>query len=544
MIIPRTQYEKYAGEFILLHKPLRVFAADYPGEKAMKLFEYFLPTVPVLKTERDTADIIFESRPSISREDEFYKIRVCGNQVIINYRFFAGARNAAASAAQLISKTGDGYNFPVADIEDFPDSKMRSFMIDPARGIIPVQTVKEILIRMAMAKFNYLHLHLSDGNGYAIKSDLLPKLNGPDRKQYTKNEIREIVSFAKLLGIECIPEVEFPAHATQFLIDMNELACITEHEKQSPFVLCAGNERTYDVLSLLYSEIAELFPGEFIHVGTDEISVLDLADEYTWPTWHDCVRCREMCEREGIDRNNYIEVFYYMLRKVYKIISGLGRRMMMWNENIDISKSPSLPRDILIHFWRIAAPRRGPIDGCSFERFLEEGFEVFNSYYPETYIEAEFYNNNDDTIRIWTPLATPEHDSKYDPQILGGEPCAWGSMEHTTHFKRTLPSSIMLYGDRMWNHSINEDNVSFGIAATKLQLGIDIPEGFNLFEYFGGYMLPRINETCLYKEKVSADIDKAYKILTDLDKPHLLSGKLAAEYRKCIEWLIQSKDKI
>lgn len=541
MIIPRPQHEKYTGAFAVFGNTLRMFAADFPGDKALKLFEYFIPAVPILKAERGSADIIFECRPSVSIEDEYYKITANGNQININYRSFAGARNAAASVAQLIIKSGDGYKFPAVEIEDYPESKMRSFMIDPARGIIPVQTVKEILIRMAMVKYNYLHLHLSDGIGYAIKSDVLPKLSGPYSRQYSKNDIREIVLFADMLGIECIPEAEFPAHATQLLLDIKELGCITEHEKQSPFVICAGNEFTYEVLEKLYSEIAELFPGKFIHVGTDEISVLDLKDDYTWPTWHDCVRCREMCEREGIDRNNYIEVFYYMLRRVYKIISDLGRKMMMWNENIDISKSPSLPRDILIHFWRIAAPQRGPIEGCSMERFLEEGFEVFNSYYPETYIEAEFYENNDDTIRIWTPLTKPEHDSKYDKQILGGEPCAWGSPELTAHFMWTLPSSIMLYGDRLWNYSVNEDNESFGIAAARLQLGIETPDGFNLFQYFGGYMLPRINDTRLYRDKVTGDTREAYRILAELDKPHLLTGRLAAEYRKCIDWLTKEK---
>lgn len=538
MIIPRVQKENFTGDFAVFGKTIHVFAADYPGKKALKLFGYFIPTVPVLKvSDRSSADIIFECRPSVSRNDEYYKISVSGLKAQINYRSFAGAKNAAASVAQLIKKTGSGFELPEGEIEDWPDSKMRSFMIDPARGIIPVRTVKEILIRMAMAKYNYLHIHLSDGIGYAIRSEVLPELSGPYGKQYTKDDIRDIVAFAGILGIECIPEAEFPAHATQLLLDINELGCITEHEKQSPFVICAGNEYTYEVLIKLYTEIAELFPGEFIHVGTDEISMLDLKDEYTWPTWHDCVRCREMCEREGIDRNNYIEVFYYMLRRVYKIITGLGKRMMMWNENIDISKSPELPRDILIHFWRIAAPQRGPIEGCSMERFLEEGFEVFNSYYPETYIEAEFYENNDDTIRVWTPLGKPEHDSKYDAQILGGEPCAWGSTELTPHFNWTLPSSIMLYGDRLWNHTVNEDPKAFGIAGTRLQLGVDVPNGFDLFEYFGGFMLPRINDTRLYREKVSGNIDEAYNVLAELEKPHLLTGRLASEYRKSINWL-------
>lgn len=249
-----------------------------------------------------------------------------------------------------------------------------------------------------------------------------------------------------------------------------------------------------------------------------------------------------MSKREGIDQNNDTEMFYYFVRRVYNILLKLGKRVIMWNDNIDISQSPDLPRDILIHFWRIAATDRGPVEGCSMERFLEEGFEVLNSWYPETYIERDFYDNNDETIKVWSPISVPLHDSKYNAQIKGGEPCAWGEYKGLEHYDWTLPTSIMLFGDRLWNYKPNDDAEEFGIAGTRYQLGIHTPEKFNLFEIFGGFMQPRsIDGTRMWTEKAAKDLSKTYEILVKLEDSYLMTGKLAGEYRKSIEWLNEKR---
>ena len=539
MIIPRIQEEKYTGGALSLPRTIRVFAADALGEKAFGLFRYFIPTVSFILTDsRSSADIVFSASYALPDKAECYRISAEALPVTVQYRDYAGARNAVSTISQQLVKAEGGYAYPACTIFDYPDFRMRSVMLDPARGLIPVMRVEEILIRMAMAKYNYLHLHLSDDKGYAISSDVVP-LSGPNGRQYTKDEIRHIVAFASLMGIECIPEVEFPAHGFQLLTEMPELKCVTDGtEEPSPWAVCAGNEKTYEVLEKLYTELASLFPGKIIHVGTDEIEMNDLTELRTWPTWHCCSRCRELCEREHIDQSSRTEIFYYMLRRVYKIITGLGKRLMMWNDNIDISKTPELPRDILIHFWRVAGKNRGPVEGCSMERFLEEGFEVFNSYYPETYIERDFYKNNDETILVWTPHGEPQHDPRYDSQILGGEPCAWGDAGGDGHFNWTLPTSIMLFGDRLWNRGVCDDRKAFGIAGTRYQLGIDTPEGFDIFGPFGGFMQPRsIDGTRMWADKAAEDLSETDSVLKTLQNDYTMSGRLAGVYRESIAWL-------
>jgi len=541
MIIPRVKSEKiFDGEYCLPEK-IRIYTADYPAEKALKALRMFVPTVIFYEANtRAEADFIFECLPAITQNEEYYIIKATDDQIFLNYRSFAGARNGVATIAQLLKIKDNKFYFPKTVIEDYPDAKIRTVLLDPARGMIPVTRVKEFILRMAMAKFNYIHFHATENEGYVIKFDCFPQLKGPENQQYTKEEIRDLIDFADDLGIEFIPEVGFPAHAQHIVQAIPETRCQTVDGLPSPFVMCAGSEKTYDVLEKLYTETAELFyKSKYIHVGTDELLLADIPDLFWFPTWHKCSLCKAMCEREGIDSNSVTEVFYYMLRRIYKVVSKLGRRVIMWNENIDISKTPELPRDILIHFWRIAMNEdRGPVEGCTFQRFLDEGFEVINSYYASTYIEQE-YDNDDDRLLVWNPTTLPESDPAYASQIVGGGPSAWCVRKH---YDWTMPTSIAIYGDRLWNYTPVEDKETFGTALTRICLGINVPNGYNLYKDLGGLMQRRDEDKRMWPRRAAEDLTAAKNVLTSLAEYYNYSGRLAKEYLENIKWLETEAD--
>ena len=168
--------------------------------------------------------------------------------------------------------------------------------------------------------------------------------------------------------------------------------------------------------------------------------------------------------QRGVDGNE--ELFMYMVKRMHKIVTGAGKRMMMWNENIDISKPCDLPKDILIHFWRIAASYRGPVYGCSMEKFLEQGFEVINSHYPETYIEEDIYFP-EVPINTWAPKIYPETKAELKDKILGGWPSAWSNYPH---FEYTLPSALAFYADRLWDESVSYYGADFCKSVTRVVL--------------------------------------------------------------------------
>lgn len=176
---------------------------------------------------------------------------------------------------------------------------------------------------------------------------------------------------------------------------------------------------------------------------------------------------------KSYDLAGEVELFYGFLRRMHALITSLGKRMVMWNDWIDISVSPDLPRDILIQFWRVAAKDRGPYVGCSMQRFLDEGFDVINSNYPDTYIDL--YMTYDRVTR-WNYRRFPANDEGTKGRIIGGDMCAWDVHKH---FVWSVPVSIPVFAERLWNSEKPADE-DLPRDISNLLLGDD---GFNVFDY-------------------------------------------------------------
>ena len=261
----------------------------------------------------------------------------------------------------------------------------------------------------------------------------------------------------------------------------------------------------------MLAEIAALFPCKYIHIGTDEIEMRDLVDITPALVSHtlECEVCNSFFGPMGIDTLQ--ERFYWFLRRVYKTVSALGKRMMMWNDWIDISKSPDLPRDILIEFWRVAAEQRGPREGCSMQRFLEEGFEVVNADFPNTYVE-EYATW--EQLKPWDFRKDPADADAYPHRVVGVDMCAWGYAQYE-FFKYTIPYAVLAYGDKSRNRLPIEDDVAARRALTKGILGCDVPENFDLFDYMDGVPLgDAMFKKCVLAE--NADLDALLAILQSL----------------------------
>lgn len=290
------------------------------------------------------------------------------------------------------------------------------------------------------------------------------------------------------------------------------------------------------LLERFLTEVAELFPSKYIHIGADE---LDFGEGSGWePAWMNCTQCKELMEKEGNSTER--EIYYYMINRIHSITTELNKQIIMFNDQIDISKTPDIPKDIIIQFWRIATPGRGPVEGCTFERFLEEGYTVINSYYPETYVDFEEYATSQ-SINKWTPLTSPQSDSKYEQQIIGGEFCAW---EDRKHFEFTLPSATVLYADRLWNKSSCSYDDVYATKMTRAILGLSTPDGFNIFKYLGDVFPPRDDINKAYLDKVEADVDElnsAKNILLELASKGEYGVEAANAYIKCIDWVIEKK---
>jgi len=430
----------------------------------------------------------------LTRNDKFssgsYFLSV-DDEIRIEYTDRDGLRNALATIILSLKQENKAFCLKKQIINDSPDLEFRSVLIDLARGLPDFDKLKEDVKRLSLAKCNYIHLHLMDSMGLCYYSDILRNDNGiKGTELYTKTQMKEFVSYCDALGIEVIPEFEIPAHANYLVETYPDLACKAEIENPSTAVVCAGSESTYLFFERLITEIIEIFPSKYIHMGGDELYVNDIP-EWNWkPNWDNCNVCRQKMREEGI--NNTQGLYYYVVRRIYNIVKKYNKTLIMYNDEIDISKPVSIPKDTIIQFWRIAHRGRGPHKKCSFRKFLEQGFKLIVSPYEYTYIDLEEYANPEKVS--WFDFKDYKKTGSLFSGVFGGEACAWdyGNPEYK-HYEFSFTSAAILLLAKMWDSDQVVYNMEYRKSLTKLIIGPETPENYDIFQIFGSIMPPRIN---------------------------------------------------
>lgn len=259
-------------------------------------------------------------------------------------------------AAQTLLQLADGGNrIPVCSITDEPAFAYRGLMLDVSRHFFGKEFIKKQIDAIAHFKMNRLHLHLTDAAGWRIEIKKYPRLTdfaawrkpaiwkdwwfgsreyvekgseGAYGGYYTQDDIREIVAYAAERYITIIPEIEMPAHSEEVLTAYPELSCTHEPYKQADF--CIGNEKTYEFLENVLTEVMELFPSEYIHIGGDE------AGKASWPH---CPLCQKRMKEEGLDDVN--ELQSYLIQRIEKFVNSKGRQIIGWDEILDGGLAPN-----------------------------------------------------------------------------------------------------------------------------------------------------------------------------------------------------------
>ena len=243
-----------------------------------------------------------------------------------------------------------------------------------------------------------------------------------------------------------------------------------------------------------------------MHIGGDEHYFADVPSLNRKRYWADCEVCRKKMQEENL--RDETELFYYLIRRIHAILKKFGKRLMLWNDALDVSKPVDIPKDCVVQFWRIANEHRGPRAGCTYRKLLQQGFEVICSPFEYCYVNKDDY-------------ATPEKTASfsyrqygdgvgYKKQVIGCEVCAWeyGNPKYTHYTYSFLPSTVLLLA-KMWDDKNVVYDKAYRLDLTKLILGRDIPNDYDLFELFGSIMPPRINGQVSYARLDNQLIDKA-----------------------------------
>lgn len=333
--------------------------------------------------------------------DEGYQLEIDEAGVRLTAKTETGLFYGKQTLLQLLTPNG----LPYVKINDHPRFPYRGLHLDVSRHFFDKEEVKKLMNVMSYYKLNTLHLHLTDAGGWRLQIDKYPKLtqegafrtqsdwrewwdNGKDRQYlkegtegayggyYTKDDIRDMLAYAAEKHITIIPEIEFPAHSDEVFVAYPELCCAGKSHTSGDF--CIGNPKTFEFMENVLTEVIELFPSEYIHIGGDE------AGKNTWKT---CPKCQALMKKEKLA--NVDELQSYMIRKAEEFLNSKGRRLIGWDEILEGGLAP----EATVMSWR------GEAAGFKSARM---GHDVIMT--PGNYMYFDFY----------------QADPRYQPVAIGG----------------------------------------------------------------------------------------------------------------------------
>ena len=398
---------------------------------------------------------------------ESYTLSVTPQQILIRATSGAGLFYGLQTLLQLAQPSGAGsYSIASVEIEDTPRFAYRGLMLDVSRHFSTKEFIKKQIDALAYYKINRLHLHLTDAAGWRLEIKKYPLLTefaawrtDPTWKQwwnggrkyvrfdapgayggyYTQDDIREILEYARQHYITVIPEIEMPSHSEEVLAAYPQLSCSGEPYKNSDF--CVGNEETFTFLENVLTEVMELFPSEYIHIGGDE------AGKSAWKT---CPKCQKRMKDEHLA--NVDELQSYLIHRIEKFLNNHGRHLLGWDEILQGGIAPNAT----VMSWRgeeggIAAVTSGhraimtPGAYCYLDSYQDAPYsqpEAIGGYLPLKKVYS--YNPVPASLtaeqaklgygvqgNLWVEyIPTPEHvEYMIYPRILALAETAWSAPE-------------------------------------------------------------------------------------------------------------------
>ena len=373
-IIPAPmKIEAREGEFQLIATSRIRADREFKNEAQLLAVRLRPATGFSLKTktisERSIGDILLLKSDSASLGPEGYELSVTASNVIIRASNAAGIFYGTQSLLQLLPPeifssnrvANANWQIPCVEIKDQPRFAWRGFMLDVSRHFFTKKEVEQVLDLMALHKMNTFHWHLVDDQGWRIQIKKYPKLTSVgawrdgigfgltpaastayDRHGryggfYTQKEIRAVVAYAAARHITIVPEIEMPGHSSAALLAYPQYLCKSAKLENLPKkggifkgVYCAGNDHTFDFLENILTEVAQLFPGKYIHIGGDEV---------VKSNWMACADCQLRIQTEHLKDGKELQA--YFTRRIEKIVNTHGKSLIGWSEIREGGLAPS-----------------------------------------------------------------------------------------------------------------------------------------------------------------------------------------------------------
>ncbi len=416
-----------------------------------------------------------------SANPEAYTLTVGKSSIIIKGASEAGVFYGIQTLRKATPVGEKSVIYPAVTIADAPRFEYRGMHLDIARHFFPVSFVKKYIDMIALHNMNKFHWHLTEDQGWRIEIKKYPRLTevGAWRSEtvighntgkfdgkphggfYTQDEIRDIVKYAQDRYVTVIPEIDLPGHMLAALASYPELGCTGgpyEVEKSWGVfddVLCAGREKTYTFLEDVLTEVCELFPSKYIHIGGDESPKV---------RWEKCPDCQAKIKELGLkDDKKHKKEFYlqsYVMERMEKFLNDKGRRIIGWDEILEGTLAPNAT----VMSWR------GEAGGIEAARMGHDVIMTPNNYLYFDYYQSTDTKNEPDAIGGYVPV---EMVYSYEPMskeltpaeqklVLGAQANIWTEYIPTTQQVEYMAMPRMAaLADVQWTQPAKKDYADF-----------------------------------------------------------------------------------
>ncbi|SDD31264.1 hexosaminidase [Mucilaginibacter pineti] len=415
------------GSFIITSKTNIVTASEFSNEATQlnQLLKMGLGvSLPIGKANKiNSIKLVYDAAINAP---EAYKLNIGPNGVLITAKDAAGVFHAIETIRQLLPvsvETGVVHKqlvLPAVSIYDKPAYEWRGMHLDVSRHFFSISYLEKFIDRMALYKMNKLHLHLTDDQGWRIEIKKYPKLteegawrtfnnqdsacierskDNPDfviDKEhiiqrdgktlyggfYTQEQMKGVVAYAAARHIDIIPEIDMPGHMMAAINSYPFLTCNGENSWGESFTkpICPGIETTYEFAQNIFSEIMQIFPSKYIHIGGDEVDRT---------SWGKSDSCKALMQREGIKDLPGLQS--YFINRMEKFFNSKGRKLIGWDEIIEGGISPTA----IVMYWRTwvpDAPVKAVKNGNTV--IMTPGEPLYFDAQPDEYSVSKVYHFN------------------------------------------------------------------------------------------------------------------------------------------------------
>jgi hexosaminidase len=524
LVFPTTTYISYTGnKSLLIEKAITRFSKKFK--------QYSLKNIVV--DQRSNANIQIEwgkQNNNDVKSKEGYTLSI-DEHVTIKAITEIGILNALESLAQLLNSYSQGAVLQKMEIQDWPSFPWRGMMVDVARHFIPLDIMKRNVDAMAAVKYNTLHLHLSDDEGFRIESKKYPKLQalGSNGEYYTQAEMLDLIAYCKDRGIVVYPEFDLPGHSQSWFAGYPELAAekkqyypglrfkvtgdkpmnlmtIMQLMNSTPTpTIDPSKETTYAFLDGLLKEMKGIFgTGGYVHMGLDENNGV---------AWQKNPAIVKFMQTKGIKNTHALQT--YFANRFSNIIEKNGYQPLAWEEAFDSSVS----KNILIQLWRpgfMGSP-------LSPEEVANQGNKLISSrgFYLDVFMPAYYHYLNDDFTK-----------ANISPNLLGGESAIWAELVDGSNFETRVWPRAAVIAERLWSDKNRIEVSSMYERMFKLNRylswnGLNQITNYDraISEFLNGYSNPGTEALI----KVLAPVKGYKRIMAIMTKPEVLKSSAFGE---------------